>query len=254
MLRIPKLKVQSRKDTGTSAARRLRRAGLIPGALIMEGGSVIPISLVRHELDMILRGHASSTMIFDVELDGNSPKRFMLKELQRDTIRGKIIHVDFQEIVATKKIRIKIPIRLTGDPIGVTQGGGILDHHLREVEVECLPSSLMEEIVVDVSGLGVGESISVGDLKVDPGITILTDPQISVASVIMPRIEEEVPAQAATAVQAEPEVIAKGKKVEEEEAEAKEKAPAEEGKKAPAKESKESATSGGKTPSSGAKQ
>lgn len=250
MVTIPKLKVQTRKEVGTSASRRLRRVGFIPGVLGMDGGYAIPVTFVRHELDMILRGHSSTTMMLDIELDGASPKRFMLKEIQRDTIRGQIIHVDFQEIVMTKKIRVRIPIKLVGNPVGVTQGGGILDHHLRDVEVECLPSNLIEGIVVDVSGLNAGDSISVGELKVDPEITILTDPQISVASVVMPRLEEEAPEAAATAVSAEPEVIAKGKKATEEEAEDKSAAEAE---KAPAKESKDSASASAKT-SRGGKQ
>lgn len=250
MVTIPKLKVQTRKEVGTPSSRRLRRAGLIPGALTMDGGSAIPVTFVRHELDMILRVHSSATMLLDVELDETPPKRFMLKEVQRDTIRGQIIHVDFQEIVMTKKIRVRIPIRLVGDAVGVTQGGGILDHHLRDVEVECLPSNLVEGIVVDVSGLNVGNSISVGELKVNSGINILTDPQISVVSVVMPRLEEEASELAATTVPAEPEVIAKGKKPAEEE-EPEEKSAAEAVKIPAAKESKDAASVSTKTSRAG---
>jgi len=117
----------------------------------------------------------------------------------------------------TEKISVRIPIALTGEPAGVTQEGGILEHLLRELEIECLPVDLVEEIEIDVSGLGIGDSVQVSDLKVDGSLTVLTPADIAVASVLAPRVEEEpVPEEAEVPEGAEPEVIGEAEKEKEE--------------------------------------
>lgn len=229
-----KLAAESRDTTGSSAARRLRREGLVPGVVNNDKGESRRIRLNRHDFEMLLHGHASENLILDLEVDSAAPVKVLLKEVQHDPLTGHAIHADFLEISMTRRMRIGIAIKLVGEPIGVSQEGGILDHGLRSLEVECLPTDLIEEIEVDVSGIGLGKSILVRDLKVDPKLTVVTPGDLAVASVSAPKMEEVAPVEGAAVegeVPAEPELVdAKGKKIEEGEE------PAEEGGKKAGKE------------------
>jgi len=219
-----KLTATARTVSGSAAARRLRRQGLIPGVLNDEHGRATMIQLNRHDFEMMLHGHASANLIIDLEVDGTQPKKVLLKDVQHDFVTGDILHADFLEVSMTKKMRISVPVRLVGEPVGVAQEGGVLEHPLRTLEVECLPGDLPEEIVVDVSRLKIGQSLLVRDLKVDAKVTIVTSGDAPVASVSAPRAEE-VPQAAEAAATAEgpqePELVgAKGKAQEEESEEA----------------------------------
>ena len=218
--------VATREVSGSANARRLRRDGVLPGIVSTEKGKSRQVQLDRHGFELMLHRHASENLILDLSVDGGKTKKVLLKEVQHDPLTEEILHVDFVEISMTKKMRARIPVSLVGEPAGVEQDGGILEFLLREIEVECLPGDLVEQIEVDVSELKIGDSIQVEQVTVDPKLTVLSGSDIAVASVSPPRIEEEPTpeedAEAAVAAEgAEPEVI--GEKKEEGEEEEKEK-------------------------------
>jgi large subunit ribosomal protein L25 len=159
----------------------------------------------------------------------------MIRDWQAEPIHGQLLHVDLVRIARDTKLKLQVPIQVSGEPVGVKVQGGILEFVLREVEVECLPDDIPERFVAEVSGLELGKSFRVSDLPLDPKVKILTDPTRVVAHVVEMKAEEEVKpaAEEAEAAPGEPEVIRKGKAEEEPEAvaapEAKE--PKKEGKK-----------------------
>jgi large subunit ribosomal protein L25 len=128
----------------------------------------------------------------------------LIKELQRDPISGAYLHADLYAVDLQQKIHVSVPIQITGTPVGVSLGGGILDHATRELDVECLPNAIPEEFAVDVSELEVGQSVHVRDIKVLEGVEILNDPDVSIVSVVAPVVvEEEAPAEEEEGVEGE---------------------------------------------------
>jgi large subunit ribosomal protein L25 len=228
-----KLVAETRTLSGSAAARRMRRAGWMPGIVNTDRGDAQMIRLNRHNFEMMLHHHASENLILDLAVDGGDARKVLLKEVQHDYVSGEPIHADFVEISMTKKMRINIALKFVGEPFGVSQEGGVLEHPVRQVEVECLPTDLVEEIEVDVTALKIGDSLLARDIKLDPKLTILTPGDVAVALVSAPHVEEvaapvEAAVEGAEAAK-EPEVIEKGKEKTEGEAEA---APAEKGEKA----------------------
>lgn len=192
----------------------LRRQGQIPAILYGRHLQPIPITLDAREAERVLRRMTASSLV-DIELEGqNYPA--LVRERQRDAIKGHLLHVDFQAVSLTEKIRANVGIELVGVSPAVKDWNAILVTPLDELEVECLPQDLPERIVVDVSGLAnIGDGIRVGDLVVSEKIRILNDPEEMV--VIAAAAEaEEVAAEAEVGAEVEPEVIEKGKKEEEE--------------------------------------
>jgi large subunit ribosomal protein L25 len=196
---------QPRVETGTSFARRLRGTGWVPAVINDVEGKARPIQINRHEFELLLRHHTGESLLLDVQIGDEKPRKTLLKEVQHDPISGAVLHADFKEILMTKKLRISIPVELVGNAIGV-EAGGILEHLIREIEVECLPADIIESINVDVSALNIGNSLTVGDLTIDPKLTVLTSPTVAVASVSAPRLEEEKVEEEVAEV-AQPEVI-----------------------------------------------
>lgn len=225
-----KLEVTTRSVAGSADARRLRRDGVLPGVVSRDGESQ-PVQLERHGFELMLRRHASENLILDLSVDGGETTKVLLKEVQHDPLTDEILHVDFVAISMTEKMRARIPVSLVGEPVGVTQEGGILDFLLRDIEVECLPGDLVEQIEVDVSELTIGDSIQVAQVTVPASMVFVTAGDVAVASVSAPRVEEEPTAEeeaeAAAAEGAEPEVI--GEKKEEGEEQQKEKEEGREG-------------------------
>lgn len=211
-----------REATGKGAARSLRRQGELP-AVIYRAGTSEPIRIPKAEFIKILKQTKGENVLVNLQFpEGN--RLAIIKDYQLDPVTGDLLHTDFQEVLLTETVRVTVKVLTKGMPKGVKEQGGILQHTLRELEIEALPDRIPGHIEVDVSELAVGQSIHVSDLKLEEGIKILTDPEEVVATVTAPAAEEVAPAPAAEV--AEPEVIKKGKK---EEAEAKEEK--EEGKK-----------------------
>jgi len=208
------LKSDRRTEAGKGAARKLRRSGRIPAVYYGRGETPIPIAIGLKELEDIIHKSGGSNVIVDlkVEGDGAGDRKAIIREIQRDPVEGSILHLDLQHISLTERITVEVPIVLVGTPIGVKDGGGILEHLLREVEVECLPTDIPSKLEVEVSGLNIGDSLHVSDLKADR-VTIKTEADRAIAAVVPPTILEEVkPAE--EAAPAEPELV-KEKKEEE---------------------------------------
>jgi large subunit ribosomal protein L25 len=209
------LKSAQRDQVGKGIARRLRQAGSVPAVYYGRGESPVALAVHAKELESILHGAAGSNVIVDLKVEGAdaTDRKALVREIQRHPVKGNIIHVDFQHISLSEMITVEVPVVLVGVPTGVKDGGGILEHHLREVEVECLPTDIPDKLTVDVSHLNIGDSVHVSDLVADKA-TVRTEAERTVASVVPPTVLEEVkPAEAA---QAEPELVKKEKGEEEE--------------------------------------
>lgn len=227
-----KLKADVRNATGSSAGRRLRRSGHFPGIVYGVGKTPTPVQVNEKAFRQALHGHSGEHVMMDLDIPGVETKKVLLQEVQQHPITGQILHADFHEISLTEKLCIEIAVHLVGEPVGVTQHGGVLEHLLRSIEVECLPTDIVEAFEVDVSNLKIGESLTAGDVQLDASkYTLVTAADVAIAAVSAPREEEAAPAAAATA--AEPEVI---KEKKEEGAEGTEGAKKEEKAAAPAKE------------------
>jgi large subunit ribosomal protein L25 len=223
-----KVEAQPRPGRGKGPARQLRAAGQVPA--VVYGGAVEPqaVAVDPRLIEKILHSEAGQNAVFTLSIKGHGQTPAMIRDWQADPVKGRVLHVDFLRIAMDTRLKVKVPVHLRGEPIGVKQQGGILEPVQREVEVECLPGDIPDEFVVDVSELAIGKGVRVGDLKIDNRkLRILTDAERVLAHVVAPKAEEEKPAEEAVAAAAtaeapaEPEVIKKGKaEAEGEEAEA----------------------------------
>jgi len=218
-----RITAEKRGDAGTRNARRMRRGGMVPAVISSSGGPSVSISMNRHEFEMLVKHHGRDNLLVDMEIKGGEkPVKTLLKEIQYGAVDGSILHADFVEISMTRKIRVQIPIRLLGDPAGITEQEGVLEHMIRELSVECLPGDIVSEITADISALRIGDVLHARDLKVDSKLTVLTAGDSPVASVhaqAAEPVEEEAAAAVEGAPSTEPEVIGR-KKDEDEEGEA----------------------------------
>jgi large subunit ribosomal protein L25 len=202
------LGVELREGRGKGVARKLRATGRIPGVCYRRNAEPLAVSLDPSELDRVLRKASSGiNTLLDLKVAGGGDfdgRQVLIKELQRNPISGAYLHADLYAVDLKQTIHVSIPIQIKGSAIGVTLGGGILDHATRELDVECLPDAIPEEIAVDVSELETGDSIHVRDLVVPEGATILNDPDVSIVSVVAPAVaEEEAPVEAEEGVEGE---------------------------------------------------
>ncbi len=186
-----KINAAPRSAKGSAESRRLRRSGWFPGVVYGAGKPNQMVQVNEHAFRKSMHGHSTEHVLIDLEIDGQPLLKALLQDVQHNSLSGQITHADFHEVSMTEKFRVEIPVELTGTPIGVTMGGGVLEHLLRHVEIECLPGDLMELVEVDVSALGVGENLCVSDIKLDPAkFTIITHGDLAVAMVSSPTVEE----------------------------------------------------------------
>ena len=211
------------RETGTkNDARRVRRSGKIPAVVYGAGKQAASVSVDPRQVARILQSATGHNTVFDLALDGEHTKA-MIVDWQYEPIRGSLLHIDLKRIAMDQVLQISVPIELVGEPTGVKQQGGILEQITREVEVECLPGDIPNQIELNVSELVFGMVLRISDLPRNEKITYLTDAEQPVAHIISVK-EEAPPAEAAVgeaaAAPAEPEVIKKGKQETEEGAEA----------------------------------
>jgi len=188
--------VQNRAVLGSAEARRLRRQGLIPGVLY---GRERPIAITIEFRDLrhALTGESGANAVLDVVVDGGSEHASVLKEYQRDPVRGTITHVDLQEVRLDEAIRATVPVHLVGEAAG-TKAGGVLTQAVMEINVEALPLEVPATVDYDVSGLELGASAQLGQIALPEGVTLLDDPDTTLASVTQPtRVEEPEAGEAA---------------------------------------------------------
>ncbi|OGO48547.1 MAG: hypothetical protein A2Z30_02370 [Chloroflexi bacterium RBG_16_64_43] len=192
----------------------LRQSGKVPAVIYGPAVAPTPIQIDARETARVLSRVAGSQLI-DVILEGKAHS-VLLREVQRDSIRRDILHVDFYEVPTDRAIRVRIPIEFVGVSPAVRDLSGVMVHLLDELEVECLPKDLMSHIEVDVGVIAkIGDSIAVRDIQLPETIRVLMSLDESVATVQQQAAEEVVEPVAAAAVPAEPEVIERGKKEEE---------------------------------------
>jgi len=209
------LNVEKRDKSGKGNARSLRRSSIIP-AIIYRGGASMPLQLSARELSQFISRTAGEQVIVDLKFSDDT-KQAIVKGYQVDPVMGNLLHVDFQEISATETLKVHVHVVIKGEAIGVKRDKGMLQHGIREIEIECLPDAIPGHVAVDVSSLLIGQTLHVSDLKLSDNIRILTDPDEMLATII--NVKEEVvvaPEAAAVAEKVEPEVVKKGKKTEEE--------------------------------------
>ena len=197
-----------RSESGKGAARALRRAGSVPAVIYGHKREPMSLAVPTRELERLLDRVSAETTVVELSIDGKV-SRTLIREIQKHPFKKQLVHVDFQELVAGELITVNVPLVLVGVSVGVRSFGGILDQTMRELEVEVDPASIPNHIDVDVSALGVGDSIHVSDLKLPAGVTVLTDADASVVVVAAPKVNATDAAAdaAAASAAAEPEVL-----------------------------------------------
>lgn len=186
------LAVEIRNATGKGVARKLRAVGVIPAVLYGHGKESISLTVNAKTLDTLLKtSQAGLNTLIDLEGEASvSGKVVLIKELQRHSVAGTLSHADFFEIDQSEKLHVQVPIKLEGTPAGV-KVGGILEHMMREIDLECLPTAIPDSIEIDVSNMEQGDSLHVSDLVLPEGVETAVDPALPVAHVAIPKTVEE---------------------------------------------------------------
>lgn len=213
---VIQLKGTRRERVGKGGARQARFAGQIPGVLYGHGETPVALAIDQREFEVALRTHKGGNAIVNLSVADGAGVTALVRDVQYDPLSRAIIHLDFQHISLTEQIQVEVALHFVGLPIGVKDGGGILEHLARMLEVRCLPTAIPPSIDVDVTALNIGDNLHVRDLKVE-GFEIVTDADVAIATVVAPAAEEVVaPTEVAAApATGEPEVVgAKGKKEE----------------------------------------
>lgn len=189
-----KLTATVRKETGKGVARRLRQKGMLPAVLYGHKTASMPLAIDLKQLKNFITGGKSEHKLLDLTIEGNggpAEKTVMIKELQIDPAKRHYLHVDFFEVAMDEEITIPILIKLTGEAAGV-KIGGVLQQVRRELEIRCLPSQIPDTLEIDVTSLNIGDSIHLKDVQLPPGVRILEDVDLTIATVLAPTIEKEV--------------------------------------------------------------
>ena len=185
------IKAEKRDAGGKNAARRIRREGNVPAILYGPDVENIPLVLNKRDIFDILKSETGENTIFQVDLEKDKPE-VMIKDYQQDVTTDEILHVDLFRISMDKEIRVTVPIVLTGDPVGVKTEGGFVEFVTREVEIECLPRDIPDNIEVDIRALHLNQSLKVEDLAQMEGVEMISDPNAMIVMVEAPSVEEEV--------------------------------------------------------------
>jgi large subunit ribosomal protein L25 len=208
------LEAVPRTSRGKNEARRLRAGGKIPAVLYGgdQAGST-PIAVDPKVLSRILHSDTGANTLISLKTSGAPDVRVMVREYQLDPVGNHLLHADFYRVAMDRRMQVTVPIVIRGEAPGIKQQGGVLDFVHREIEIECLPADIPEHIDVDVSELMLGQAVRVKDLTVDAKWTPVSEPELMLVHVVMPKVEEVVApaAEAAPVTPAEPEVIKKGK-------------------------------------------
>jgi large subunit ribosomal protein L25 len=203
------LKAEVRQERGKGPARRLRAAGKVPGTVYGRGIDAVAVTVDARELDHTLSTDAGANVLIDLKV-GSDNHLTLARALDRHPIRGTILHVDFLKIARDVAITVDVPVHFEGEAKGVKEGG-VLEHHLWQLHVECLPGNVPERINIDVSAMDIGSIIRVSDVRVPDGVTMLTEEDEIIVTCVVPQIlkvEEEVPAEEAEVAEGEEGAVA----------------------------------------------
>jgi len=207
-----RLTASPRTASGSRAAGRLRREGLVPAVVYGHGAEPASVSVVRRELRAALSGEAGSNALLDLQVEGEAVLA-LVKEMQRDAVRNEVTHVDFIRVSRDEAVVVEVPIHFEGEASEVTSGGGTLDQQLFNLTVTAKPGDIPSAITVDVSGMSIGDSVRVGDLSLPRGVTTDVDPEEAVAVAQVSQAAQEAEAldmEAAAALEAEEGEAAEG--------------------------------------------
>lgn len=206
------IKSERREGLGKNAARRLRAQGFIPAVLYGEAMDSTPLVLNKKDIIRIMKLESGENTIFRVAVDGEEYDA-MIREMQVEPASDELLHVDLIRISMDKPIRVTVPIVHRGDPVGVKAEGGFIDFVTREVDVECLPRDIPENLEIDITGLHIHQTFKVENVTPPPGVKILSDPGTVLVLISVPHKEEEFPGEkpeeAVAEETKEPEVIKK---------------------------------------------
>lgn len=212
------LKAQCRDAVGKKAAKILRKEALIPAIVYKGGKEAMNLKLVTRDLEDIIHTKAGSNVIITLNITGGTKaikdKTVIIKEIQHDPVKDHILHVDFNEISLTEAIKVDVPLASKGEAVGVKQDGGVLEHIMWELQIECLPTDIPEKIEYDVSALKIGDAVFIKMIIPPEGVKVLNDPELIAMIVKPPHVEK--PKEEVAPEAAEPELIREKKKVEEE--------------------------------------
>ncbi|HEX2076459.1 MAG TPA: 50S ribosomal protein L25 [Longimicrobium sp.] len=207
------LKAALREGAGKGVARKLRAVGQVPAVLYGHGEKPRPLAVNAHDLGLLMSSVNVENTLVRLDIEGEGPQDVLVRDVQMHAYKPEVLHVDFFHVHAGEKVHVKIPVRLIGTPVGVHTDGGILDHVLYDLDVECLPGNIPDAVEIDVSALGLGESVRVGDVPKREGVKFLQDDDLPIASVVgSARAESEAAAEEAPP---EPEVV-RGRRADEE--------------------------------------
>jgi large subunit ribosomal protein L25 len=202
------LNATSRERTSTRGVRRMRKQGQVPAIVYGKTVEPVAVSVNRQELLRMLNAREGQHGLLTLRVAGDAGKGWekpvLIKIMQRHPVTSEILHIDFHAIALTERIRVKVPVVLNGEPVGVKQDGGLLEHFLREVEIECLPTQIPKQIEMDIAALKIGDTIHAKDLTAPEGARITSDAESVIASVHAPKAEK---AEEVTEAVTEPEVI-----------------------------------------------
>jgi len=190
VLEFHNLSAKSRTTKGNSPARALRREGAIPAVIYGPGKDAVSLSVGIYDLEQVLKVARSGQVFVNLAIEGGDTRKAMLKELQRHPVKGTFIHADFYEIAMDRKVNVMIPITTVGKSQGVEMGG-MLQIIRRELEAWCMPSDIPENIVIDITNLGMGESVHVEDIELEGDVELIHDVNFTVLTVLSGRKAEE---------------------------------------------------------------
>jgi len=198
---------QKREALGKNASRRIRQEGMVPAVLY--GPKIDNVALILNKKDIlsILKSESGENTLFKVEVDAKK-RDAMIKDIQIDPVSDELIHVDLIQITMDKAIRVSVPVQLVGEAVGVKTEGGFVDFVSREIEIECLPRDIPEQIQVDISSLHLHQYLRIEDLTPPEGSSITDDPEMVVVLIQAPTKEEDL------VVEEEEEIIAEGEEPE----------------------------------------
>ena len=180
------LNAQKREAAGSGAARRVRLEGLVPVVVYGENRNDT-LQVNAHDFALMLKRHGEH-QILDLVVDGGVPVKVLVKDVQHHVVDGHIVHADLVAVSMDKPISLSLPLKMEGDPIGL-KSGGVLELVIDEIEVECLPGDVVEEIEVDVSALEVGDNMTVGQIVLPKGLSLVTDSEVVFVTVAHPTID-----------------------------------------------------------------
>lgn len=203
MAKQVKLSARPRSEAGRNAVKQVRARGAVPAVIYGAHDAPANLEVNLREIETLLSHAASEHVLVDLEIANGGNKLALIQEVQHHPVRGNILHVDFQAVSTSETVQSEVPIEASGEPDGVKNFGGILQQQVRALEIECLPQNLPDFVTVDISALGIGDSIHVKDIVLPEGVTALADPEITVFLVSEPNVSTDAGTEAAAA----PEVI-----------------------------------------------